>query len=107
VNGLCLPLKEVKAWVYASSVKNDVLVIFYVRTTHSLRSSVNLSQTAQYIPTKPGAIVDATSGKMLGTHKGLWTYTVGQNARISGCAEKMFVSGKDVSQNEIHVVNGS
>ncbi|KAI0093783.1 tRNA-specific 2-thiouridylase [Irpex rosettiformis] len=62
---------------------------------------------SQYISPKPGPIIHAINGKVLGTHNGLWTYTIGQNARIPGLVEKMFVSGKDSSKNKIYVVNGS
>ncbi|KAI0759510.1 tRNA 5-methylaminomethyl-2-thiouridylate-methyltransferase [Irpex lacteus] len=44
--------------------------------------------------------IHATKGKVLGTHNG-------QNARIPGLAQKVFVSGKDPARNEIFVVEGS
>lgn len=62
---------------------------------------------AQYISPRPGAIIDATTGKVLGTHSGLWTYTLGQNARIPGMPQKMFISRKDPEKNEIYVVPGA
>jgi len=61
---------------------------------------------AQYLPPRPGSIVDLSTGKVLGMHRGLWSYTIGQNARIGGMAEKMFVAKKNVEKNEIYVVPG-
>lgn len=61
---------------------------------------------SEYIPPKPGRIVDL-EGKTLGTHQGLWQFTIGQNARIAGRAQKMFVCDKDPERNEIIVVPGS
>lgn len=63
-------------------------------------------RTAQYIPTKPGPFIDDTTGEVIGEHQGLHTFTVGQNARIRGLKEKMFVSRKDPRTNEIFVVPG-
>ncbi|EKM55235.1 uncharacterized protein PHACADRAFT_255702 [Phanerochaete carnosa HHB-10118-sp] len=61
---------------------------------------------SQYIPPKPGPIVDL-DGNTLGKHQGLWQFTLGQNARIPGLREKMFVCDKDPEWNEILVVPGS
>ncbi|PPQ76615.1 hypothetical protein CVT26_012741 [Gymnopilus dilepis] len=60
-----------------------------------------------YIPPKPGPIIDKLSGKVLAEHQGLWTFTIGQNARILGMKEKMFVVEKDAERNAIFVVPGS
>lgn len=65
-----------------------------------------MSSIAEYIPPKPGRIVDYYTGKTLGKHEGLWQFTVGQNARIAGRPEKMFVADKDAKMNEILVVPG-
>ena len=63
--------------------------------------------TAQYIPPKPGPIVDLVTKKKLGRHEGLWRYTIGQSARLSGQSVPMFVARKDPSRNTIFVVPGS
>ena len=62
---------------------------------------------AEYIPPKPGPIIELETGKTLGRHHGLYSYTIGQNARIRGMAQKMFVARKDPKQNAIFVVPGS
>ncbi len=66
-----------------------------------------LANIAQYVPSKPGPIVDLESGKILGRHQGLHSYTVGQNARIKGMPQKMHVARKDPKENTIYVVPGS
>ena len=63
--------------------------------------------SAQYIVPKPGPIVDITTGKRAGAHQGLWSYTIGQGAKISGMPQRMFVAGKDPKTNTIFVVPGA
>ena len=63
--------------------------------------------SAQYIVPKPGPIVDMTTGKQAGVHQGLWSYTIGQGAKISGVPQRMFVAKKDPEANTIFVVPGA
>lgn len=63
--------------------------------------------SAQYIAPKPGPIVDMTTGKQAGVHQGLWSYTIGQGAKISGMPQRMFVATKDPETNTIFVVPGA
>lgn len=60
-----------------------------------------------YLEPKPGPIRDLETGETVGTHKGLWTYTIGQGARLPGLKEKYFVASKSKAENAIYVVNGS
>ncbi|KAI0934477.1 hypothetical protein AcV5_006307 [Taiwanofungus camphoratus] len=62
---------------------------------------------SQYITPSPGSIIDVRTGKSVGTHAGMWSYTVGQGARLPGMPEKMFVAQKDPRKNEIYIVPGS
>ncbi|EAT40320.1 AAEL007934-PA [Aedes aegypti] len=62
---------------------------------------------AEYIDTKPGDFVDFDTGKVVGTHKGLHHWTVGQKAKIGGCLQPYFVFQKDVNRNVIFVVSGT
>lgn len=75
----------------------------------SLSWSLSCIQTppAQYIAPKPGPIVDMTTGKQAGVHQGLWSYTIGQGAKISGMLERMFVARKDPETNTIFIVPGA
>ncbi|ETW86243.1 hypothetical protein HETIRDRAFT_311357 [Heterobasidion irregulare TC 32-1] len=59
---------------------------------------------ADYLPPKPGPIIDSVTGHTIGEHQGLWTYTIGQGAKIRGMQEKLFVAHKDKEQNTIFVV---
>ncbi|KAI0080508.1 5-methylaminomethyl-2-thiouridylate-methyltransferase [Panus rudis PR-1116 ss-1] len=61
----------------------------------------------QYIPPRPGRIIDQTTGQVVGSHQGLWQYTIGQNARVRGMKEKMYVAEKNPKTNDIFIVPGS
>lgn len=61
---------------------------------------------AQYLSPRPGRIIDQTTSKIIGKHDGIWTFTIGQNARIPGQPVRMFVSHKDPATNTIFVVPG-
>ena len=61
-----------------------------------------------YLPAKPGDIVDVTSGKVLKQHQGVFFYTLGQRKGldIGGAYGPWFVVGKDVARNILYVANG-
>jgi tRNA-specific 2-thiouridylase len=57
----------------------------------------------QNIKTKPGEIVD-TSGKKVGTHNGVWNYTLGQRQGLKvGGDGPFYVVGKDIKKNQLIV----
>ena len=59
---------------------------------------------SQYVETRPGAIVDKTSGKVLGRHDGAIFYTLGQRHGLSvGGGLPYYVVGKDMDKNEVYV----
>lgn len=60
---------------------------------------------SNYLPSKPGNIIDVDSGKVLGKHTGVLYYTVGQRKGlgIGGNGGPWFVCGKDVMKNELYV----
>ena len=60
-----------------------------------------------YLEPNPGQIYELETGTTIGTHEGLWTYTIGQGARLPGLKEKYFVAAKSKQENAIYVVNGS
>ncbi|KAF8163707.1 tRNA-specific 2-thiouridylase [Crassisporium funariophilum] len=62
---------------------------------------------SSYIPANPGPIINKITGKVVGEHSGLWNFTIGQNARVPGMPEKMFVASKDADTNAIYLVPGS
>lgn len=71
------------------------------------RSRLTLSDSCadSYIPSAPGDIEDE-SGKVIGKHEGLWKWTIGEGARLSGHKEKMYVGSKDTARNVVVIVNG-
>jgi len=52
----------------------------------------------KYLKEKPGKIVD-TEGKILGEHKGLWFYTIGQRKGIGLSGGPFWVMDKDLKKN--------
>ena len=61
-----------------------------------------------YLPNKPGDILDIESGNKLGKHYGLMYYTIGQRKGldIGGTKERMFVVGKDLNKNILYICIG-
>ncbi|CAE6490196.1 unnamed protein product [Rhizoctonia solani] len=50
---------------------------------------------SEYIPPTSGPILLYPSMKQVGEHKGLHTFTIGQNARVPGQPKKLFVARKE------------
>jgi tRNA-specific 2-thiouridylase len=65
---------------------------------------------SQYLPAKPGNMVDLVSGDVKGRHDGLMYYTLGQRQGLgiggSGNGEPWFVANKDLESNTLYVVQG-
>ena len=61
-----------------------------------------------YLPNKPGDIIDIESGNKLGKHYGLMYYTIGQRKglNLGGNKDKMFVVGKNLDKNVLYVCEG-
>ncbi|XP_077120959.1 mitochondrial tRNA-specific 2-thiouridylase 1 isoform X2 [Ranitomeya variabilis] len=57
----------------------------------------------EYLEPQPGNFVSIEDGKILGTHKGWFLFTLGQRARIGGQRDAWFVVDKDVATSEIFV----
>ncbi|KAG8834441.1 hypothetical protein FRC17_008807 [Serendipita sp. 399] len=57
-----------------------------------------------YLSPNPGPII-TLDGVAIALHQGLWHYTIGQNARISGQPKRMFVAEKRPDRNELVVVD--
>lgn len=60
-----------------------------------------------YLPNKPGNIIDINTGKVLRQHDGVLYYTIGQRKGldIGGAGGPWFVVGKNVLTNELYVAN--
>ena len=61
-----------------------------------------------YLPNKPGIIVDIETNEEIGEHIGLMYYTIGQRRglNIGGYENRMFVVGKDLEKNILYVALG-
>ncbi|RXN20369.1 mitochondrial tRNA-specific 2-thiouridylase 1 [Labeo rohita] len=57
----------------------------------------------QYIEPKPGNFVSIEDGKIMGQHKGWFTLTLGQRARIGGQVDPWFVVDKDITTGDVFV----
>ena len=61
-----------------------------------------------YLPNKPGDVIDIETNEKVGEHTGLMYYTIGQRKglNIGGNKEKMFVVGKNLDKNILYVSFG-
>lgn len=57
----------------------------------------------EYLEPKPGNFVSIEDGTVIGTHKGWFTVTLGQRARIGGLRDAWFVVDKDVTTGDVFV----
>jgi tRNA-specific 2-thiouridylase len=57
---------------------------------------------AKYLKQKPGKIIDKT-GKVMGSHQGLWFYTIGQRKGLELSQGPWFVVAKDFKKNVLVV----
>lgn len=49
--------------------------------------------------------MDIDTGKIVGEHKGIHHWTLGQRSRLHGLPEPYFIAKKDVERNIIYVVS--
>ncbi len=54
---------------------------------------------------KPGELVLLESGKVVGEHDGLSSFTIGQNARVHSVPNRLYVASKDIVKNRIYLVD--
>lgn len=61
-----------------------------------------------YIPAKPGKMVDIVTKQIIGEHQGIMYYTIGQRKglNIGGAKAPWFVCGKDYDQNILYIAQG-
>ena len=61
-----------------------------------------------YLPNKPGNIVNIDTKEVVGKHIGLMYYTIGQRRGldIGGTEDRMFVVGKDLEKNILYICIG-
>ncbi|TRY59255.1 hypothetical protein DNTS_026391 [Danionella cerebrum] len=61
----------------------------------------------EYLEPKPGNFVSVEDGKIMGKHKGWFTMTLGQRAKLGGLANAWFVADKDIKTGDIFVCPGT
>ncbi|KAH7914022.1 tRNA-specific 2-thiouridylase [Hygrophoropsis aurantiaca] len=91
-----------KDWDLPTATREESMGICFVGEKRKFHDFIS-----QYIPPKPGSIVDLTTGREMGTHNGLWAYTIGQGAKVPGLPQRMFVAKKDMANNIVYVVPGT
>ncbi|GAA5862245.1 hypothetical protein JCM3774_004836 [Rhodotorula dairenensis] len=87
-----------RRWGMHTGEKKDSMGICFVGVRKGFSRFLD-----SYLPPSPGDIVTET-GKIVGRHEGLWRYTVGERARISGLPEAVFVGKKNATDNTVVVV---
>ncbi|KAJ1729992.1 hypothetical protein LPJ72_004686 [Coemansia sp. Benny D160-2] len=60
---------------------------------------------AEYIPQKPGDIL-ASDGRVLGSHRGMFSRTIGQLAGVSGMHGRWYIYAKEPHTNRMYAVQG-
>ncbi|KAG1762644.1 tRNA methyl transferase-domain-containing protein, partial [Suillus occidentalis] len=89
-------------WNLPTAARQESMGICFVGEKRKFHDFIS-----QYIPPKPGPIINMETGLQVGEHAGLWNFTVGQGAKVSGLKEKTFVAKKDIPKNIIYVVPGT
>ncbi len=60
-----------------------------------------------YLGERPGDIVEADSGRVLGRHRGTWFHTIGQREGLGLGGGPWYVVKKDTADNVVYVSHGS
>lgn len=60
----------------------------------------------QYVGENPGEIIELETGKIWGTHKGLWFHTIGQRKGLGLSQGPWFVVKKDLAKNILYISHG-
>lgn len=89
-------------WNLPTAARQESMGICFVGEKRKFHDFIS-----QYIPPKPGPIINLETGFQVGEHTGLWNFTIGQGAKVNGLKEKTFVAKKDIPKNIIYVVPGT
>lgn len=58
---------------------------------------------AEHLGDRPGPLVEAESGAVVGSHRGFWFHTVGQRQGLGLSGGPWYVSAKDATRNVVYV----
>ncbi|XP_076469227.1 mitochondrial tRNA-specific 2-thiouridylase 1-like [Babylonia areolata] len=61
----------------------------------------------EYVEPKPGNFLDVETGDVVGQHKGIHYWTLGQRANIPGLRRAYFIAEKNAQTNDIIVASGT
>jgi hypothetical protein len=68
------------------------------------RPQVKFSEfVAEHLGDRPGPLVEAESGAVVGSHRGFWFHTVGQRQGLGLSGGPWYVSAKDAARNVVYV----
>ena len=56
-----------------------------------------------YLGERPGDMVEAETGKVMGSHNGFWFYTIGQRQGLGLAGGPWYVVAKDINKNVIYI----
>ncbi|KAL8277548.1 hypothetical protein RQP46_009980 [Phenoliferia psychrophenolica] len=87
-----------RKWNLHTADKRDSMGVCFIGQKRKFHEFID-----SYLPPAPGDIEDEF-GKVVGKHDGLWRYTIGENAKVGGQRERMFVARKDVARNAVVIV---
>ncbi|TNY20244.1 tRNA methyl transferase-domain-containing protein [Rhodotorula diobovata] len=87
-----------RRWGMHTGDKKDSMGICFVGARKGFSGFLD-----SYLSPSPGKI-ETGDGRVVGEHSGLWRFTVGEGARLSGFPHKMFVGRKDTERNVVIVV---
>ena len=81
--------------------KKDSFDVCFIKTSFTDYISKNTKQIS-------GDVIDIETNKVIGKHKGLTNYTIGQRRGldIGGTTDRMFVVGKDIEKNILYICIG-
>ncbi len=81
--------------------KRDSFDVCFIKTSFNDYISEHIKQTS-------GDVIDIETNEIIGKHKGLVFYTIGQRRGldIGGTKERMFVVGKDLNKNILYISIG-
>lgn len=102
---------EIRAWLsaegYSAPVTGESQEICFIADDDYkafLRERLGGQKILEEALGGPGPIVQASSGRVLGRHQGLWQYTQGQRRGLGvAFSEPLYVTGKDLAGNRLLV----
>lgn len=111
ISKIIFPLEGINKDEVREIAKNNGLIVANKKDSYDV-CFINTSFKdfiSKNIKSAPGEVIDVKTNKVVGKHKGLENYTIGQRKglNIGGTEDKMFVVGKDVKKNILYIAFGT